>query len=73
MVETTDHFQVLAPGQIFIDSRVLARESDPTPDRDGVLHHIATSYDSRTFVRLEECSEHTHGSGLSRTIWPQQP
>ena len=40
--EHADHPEVLAPGQVRVDGRVLARQADPPAHRVGVLHHVET-------------------------------
>ena len=40
VVELADHLQVLEPGQVFVDRRVLAGEADPLPQQRRFARHV---------------------------------
>ena len=72
VVEPPDHLEILEPGQVLVDGRVLAREADLGPQRGGVALHIEPGDPGRSRIGLEQGGEDPHRGGLAGAVGAQQ-
>jgi hypothetical protein len=71
-VEATDHLQVLAPGERFVDRRILPGEADDLAHGLRVGHHIDAIYPGGAAVGLQQGGEHAHERGLAGAVRAEQ-
>ena len=63
-VQPPDHDEVLDPGQVVVDRRVLTGEPDPRAQRRGFSHHIEPGHPRGPGIGLQQRGEHAHRRGL---------
>jgi len=73
VVEKSDHAKVLETGEVFVDRRELARESDDTPDMARMLHHVITSDNRATTGRRQDRREDAYHRRLADPLGPSSP
>ena len=72
-VQTPEHPQVLAPGQVLVDRRVLPGEADHPAHALRVAQHVDAAHDRAAGVRPEQRREDPDGRRLARAVRPEQP
>jgi hypothetical protein len=72
-VQTTDHREVLQPGEVLVDRGVLSGETDALAQARGVVHHVEAGHADRARVGLEQRRQHADRRGLAGAVGPQQP
>ena len=68
VVELPDHLQVLEPGQVLVDRRVLAREPDLRAQRRRVALHVQARDARAAGVGLQQRREDPHRRRLARAV-----
>ena len=71
-VEPADHLEVFVAGQVFVDGRILARQSDPGPHPVGVLGHVDARHLSGSAVCQQERGQNAYRRGLAGAVGTQQ-
>jgi hypothetical protein len=71
--EPADEAQVLAPGQVLVDGRVLAGEADGGAGRLRMGRDVDAEHLGRAVVGVEDRGQDAHGGGLARTVRAEQP
>ena len=72
VIQQSDQFEVLAPGQEFVDRGVLTGEPDHRPDRLGIIADVETRDGRSTAVRLQQGREHSNQGRLAGTVWAEE-
>ena len=72
VVEPADHLEVLVPGQVLVDRRVLAGEADLGSERGSVPDHVEPGNARRAAVRREQRREDAYGRGLAGPVRAEQ-
>ena len=73
VVQLAEHAHVLAPGEVLVDGRVLARETDRVPHRIGLLDDVMPG-DVRNAGRgREQRGQDPHRGGLAGPVGAEQP
>ena len=70
-VEAADHGQVLEPGEVLVDRRVLAREADAGAELRGLADHVEAGHAGRAGVGGEERGEDADRRRLARAVRPE--
>ena len=73
VVEVADHLQVLPTGQVLVDRRVLAGQSDQRPHQRRLLQHVVPEHPGRTTVGPEDGGQDPHGGGLAGAVGAEEP
>jgi hypothetical protein len=72
-VEAAHHGQVLQPGEVLVDRRVLAGETDAMTQRGGIAHDVQTDHRRGARIRCEQRREDAHQRRLARPVGAEQP
>ena len=72
LVEPAEHDQVLPAGQVLVDGRVLAGESDDLPKLLGLLDHVEARDGGMAGVRLQERGEDPDAGRLAGAVRAEQ-
>ena len=62
----------LPTGQVFVDSRVLASETDDHTYRFGMTNHVEAKHCRVALIGFEDRGQDPHGGGLARPVGPEQ-
>ena len=72
VVEATDHVEVLEPGEVLVDRRVLTGQADAAPYVGGLGEHVDAGDGGRAGVGTEQRGEDPHGGRLAGPVGAEQ-
>ena len=71
--EPPDHLQVLEPGEVLVDGRVLAGEADLRTQLGGVVDDVEADDSGLATARRQQRGQDSHRCGLAGAVGPEQP
>jgi hypothetical protein len=72
VVEAADQVEVLPPGEVLVDGRVLAGQPDDRAQRLGVADDVEAGHPGRARVRVEQGGQDPDDGGLAGPVGPEQ-
>ncbi|CAB4777925.1 unannotated protein [freshwater metagenome] len=72
MIQRTNHREVFATGEVFINTGILTSQSDNAPDLIGMLGHINATDFSQACIGLQERGKNSNRGGLACTVRSQK-
>jgi hypothetical protein len=73
VIETADHEEVLAAGEMLVDGGGLAGKADHLPHGGRLARHVEAGHPRRPGVREEQRGQDPHGGGLAGAVGAEQP
>ncbi len=71
-VQATDHLDVLEPGEVLVDRRALAGETDPVAKLLGVGDHVEAVHLGATAARQQQRRQDPNRGGLAGAVGTEQ-
>jgi hypothetical protein len=68
LVQPPEHVEVLEPGQVLVDGRVLAGQADALSDLVGLLGDVEPGHHRQALVGLEQRGQDAHGRRLAGAV-----